>query len=771
MKKRAILTLVLILLLVIALATAATRTFYVEETDFVKVNPISVDLDFDKVTYTFSEPLDEKGEWQTTFDDAGEYEVSITASDGVDESVESVNIIVKNKNQAPYLEEKNIVVKETQVVDLKSIVKDPDDDPLKFSFPAPFDSSGMWLTSFADEGDYFVEFTVSDGQLSTKARVNIEVLPTNEPPIVVEVFSSAEEIELKESETLDYFVEGKDNDGDEIVYLWKFNNRVINTESKGSLELDFSSAGKYLLELTLDDGVSQTQQVWKVSVENKNREPVFTVPSITVNEAGKVSLNLSTTDLDGDILSYSFEEPLDINGEWQTTFDDAGNYSILVEADDGDLSSSTLVEIYVKDVDRAPLIVIPEKLEVKEGEEVLWQVNVNDPDGDHVDVSIQGAPEGALLDKQTNTFSWSPDFDFIHRREGFISNVLNSLRLENKFLKFKKTKLTVKACGKALCTSAPLDLVTYNVNRRPIFAENEIVIVNETQELKLPVKADDPDGDIVKYFYPKPLTRRGGTWKTTFDDEGNYTFYVSASDGSLESTHPVKVLVKKSNRKPSVSVSTEKVLVNEGEEFTIHVEGKDPDNDELDVTLDFLPFGAEFKDGVFVWTPNFNNIQNKTDSLKNTLVKDSAYLNRRFNSEKQVYWITFTADDGEVSVKQPVKIIVKNKNRKPVLVDVIPEKVVAKINEPVIFQVLAGDQDDDDLEYKWNFGFGETSVVGTNTIERVFVAPGDKKVEVEISDGRDTIVKKWDVKVVNEVFKEPEEPFSFGNVRVYVVDV
>jgi hypothetical protein len=366
--------------------------------------------------------------------------------------------------------------------------------------------------------------------------------------------------------------------------------------------------------------------------------------------------------------------------------------------------------------------------------------------------------------------SWKPSFDFISRKEGFISNILNSLRLEKHLLKKRVNTLNVKACGKELCTSGTVDLITYNVNREPTFDNLETIYINETDELKLQIEAIDPDGDIVKYFFSEPLTRRGGSWKTTYDDEGNYTFHISATDGEFEKTVPVNVIVQKKNREPSVSVSTEKVLVNEGEEFTVFVDATDPDNDNLDVTLDFLPYGAEFKNGVFVWTPNFNNIQNKTDSLKNTLVKDNDYLNRRFNSEKKVYWITFTANDGEITSKHPVKITVKNKNREPILVDIIPDKVVARINEPVVFQVLAGDDDNDNLEYKWNFGFGDTGIGGTNTIERTFVAPGDKKVQVSISDGRDTIIKEWDVTIINENYIIPAQPMNFGKVNVYVID-
>src|SRR3989344_3220200 len=111
-------------------ASAAIKTFTVEETDFVRIAPEAVDLDGDKINYSYSPPLDERGEWQTDYNDAGEYNINITASDGKEETSRTVKIIVNNKNQPPEITEKKITIKETQLVDLKSIISDPDQDAL-----------------------------------------------------------------------------------------------------------------------------------------------------------------------------------------------------------------------------------------------------------------------------------------------------------------------------------------------------------------------------------------------------------------------------------------------------------------------------------------------------------------------------------------------------------------------------------------------------------------------------------------------------------------
>ena len=131
----------LVLLLLTAFATAAVKTFTVKETDLVKVKAEALDVDGDKLFYYYSTPLDDNGEWQTGYDDAGEYDVDVTVSDGVNQVVKTVKIVIENKNQAPYLTEEKVSVKETQIIDLKDLVSDPDGDPLNYVFSAPFDKN------------------------------------------------------------------------------------------------------------------------------------------------------------------------------------------------------------------------------------------------------------------------------------------------------------------------------------------------------------------------------------------------------------------------------------------------------------------------------------------------------------------------------------------------------------------------------------------------------------------------------------------------------
>ncbi|MBT3835945.1 PKD domain-containing protein [Candidatus Woesearchaeota archaeon] len=759
-----------VLLLLVTSVFAATRVFRVQETDFVKVNVNAVDPDQDRVTYAFSSPLDEKGEWQTDFGDAGEYFINITASDGNSTSVEQVKILVAKKNRAPYIKEKKITIKENEVVDLKKVVEDHENDPLRFLFSGPFDKEGIWKPSYSDAGTYVFTFTVDDGEYKVPARVEIIVTQQNQPPEIISVFSDTNIITAKEGENLKFFVTSQDGDGDDIKTIWKFDGRLISQESKDSYALDFDSAGKHELELTLDDGDDSIDRKWELMVDNTNRKPEFGVGEYTVKEGEKVFLKLPSKDQDGDTLSYTFGTPFDENGMWATNYDDAGNLKVTIIAKDQEFTVKKEAIITVLDVDRKPELLLPESLTVREGEQLNWNINTTDLDGDAVTLTIEGAPEGATLYSNNKIFVYEPGFDILVRKGGFFSNILNSLRLEKYFIKNQKHKLTVKACGKDLCSSGTTNLYIKNVNRAPSFDQlPKSVTVTETELLTLLPTAIDPDGDVVHFSFSEPLDLRTGKWIPMYGEHGVYEVYIAAEDGELTTTTPVEIRVLKKNREPSLNVRDE-VLVNEGKPFSFLVGGSDEDHDNLTLVLKNLPKGASFNDGRFEWTAPATFVVNKTDSWWNNLVSRGSYSNKKLNSEKNIMWLEFAAYDGIAETIHPVKLTVKNVNQKPTIVDYSPNQTLqVNVGEPVVFTILGEDQDGDELHYSWDFGLRQGQIKGSNAVERTFVASGNKKVSVEVSDGRDSVGFEWSIDVVetSQVVLPSSDP---GLFKVYVIE-
>ncbi|PIZ52280.1 hypothetical protein COY27_00765 [Candidatus Woesearchaeota archaeon CG_4_10_14_0_2_um_filter_33_13] len=772
-----IITFILGLLLVFVLVSstlAATKTFMVKENDFVKVKPESVDLDGDKVTYYYAPPLDDKGEWQTTYDDAGEYEVEITATDGMEQVSRTIKIIVENKNQAPYLSDNKIYVKETQTVDLKKLTVDPDNDPLTYVFTTPFNNNGVWEPGYDDEGSYVTNFKVSDGEFTTNARVEVEVLKTNQPPIIDDIFSEKTNIDVDEDSEINYYVSGKDNDNDQLTYQWKFDDEIISDQDNGEFYLDFESAGDHILSLTIGDGISLVSKEWTIKVSAVNRKPKLELLPITVHEGEKVMLDLPDVDLDGDDLTYSFEAPLDNEGVWQTTYDDEGEYTLEVIVSDGELINEEFVDITVLNVDQNPVLKLPEWLSVDEDALLNFTINSYDPDGDEVTISFEQIPEGAVFDQETKTLTWTPGYDFIKRKGGLFSDLLNALRLESLFLRQTTAPLRVVSCAKELCTTASAEITIYNINRKPEFT-NLLKSMNfsETEKINLNLEAIDPDGDIVRIYYGGPLQKKRGTWKPNYNDEGQYAVYITATDGKYGNTQLLDLNILKENRQPVLKISDKKIVVNEGQQFLFKVSADDADGDNVTIRLNNPPEGASFIDGDFIWEPSYETVMNRSGRWLDNFYSNFKFLNKKYNSERQTIWLEFAGTDGTTEVLQPVEVTVKNVNRVPEVIDYMPANQFNTFTgKEVIFHVLAKDSDNDTLTYTWDFGLNQGAVEGTDTISRTFTSPGKKTVRVSIDDGRDKIEKEWAVNVVSLPTQEVQvtegvDPFS---VKVYVID-
>ncbi len=747
--------------------SAATRILEVNETDFVKLIPKAVDPDFDEIVYTFSSPLDSKGEWQTTYDDEGSYNITVTASDGKETVSSQILLIVHHKNQAPMISQSKVILKETQTVDLKLLVEDPDSDALEYQFNPPFNKDGLYNTNYNDSGIWIVHFNVSDGEFMVGGRIELQIENTNQPPLIKNSFNNNTEFDIKEGDFLNFFVDLSDEDPDKLTILWTIDNKSISDKINGTYLFGFDESGDHTLLFTANDGLIETSRTWLVHVQNTNRAPKVTYSEILADEGDNIILELPLVDEDNESVSYTFSEPFTSIGQWQTTYDDAGKHNVTVTATDQILATTVTIPIVITDVDRAPLLVLPRELQVREGSILSWTIETQDPDGDNITLNITGLPPSAVLDLQTRTLNWTPSYDELRRRGGFISNVLNTLRLEQFFISSKTIIFYVESCGKRWCSKGSVPIKVYNVNRAPILNSTLPINLTETQTLYFEASAVDPDGDIIHYYYTDPLT--DNKWTPSITDQGPHTIYVTATDGQYQDTKPVEVNVQKFNQPPALILPGDDFTILEGQQIQFPVSGFDADGDNLTLRIFDLPPGASFRDGLFSWTPGHDVIVNKTDTIRNNFVAMSNITIRRFSSEKKVYFMRFGASDAEIEAIHPVKITVKNDNLAPAIVSATQSTTVAKLGEPVRFEIDAQDLDvNDQLLYSWVTSWSEPRVHNTVKLERIFKSPGHKRVSVYVSDGRDEVEHTFDVQVNNELYNPPVPPVP--TYKVFVIE-
>jgi hypothetical protein len=151
----------------------------VTEEDIVEIMVESNDPDGNEVTYTFSKPLDENGMWETARGDAGEYEVTVTATDGDNFVIQTIDLVVDKKNTAPVIDSVKVTPEFVELrapgdeVTIKVLVEasDVDGDALTVSYSG-YMSADEGIVRYGDKGgDKTVTVTVSDGTESVSQDV------------------------------------------------------------------------------------------------------------------------------------------------------------------------------------------------------------------------------------------------------------------------------------------------------------------------------------------------------------------------------------------------------------------------------------------------------------------------------------------------------------------------------------------------------------------------------------------------------------------------
>lgn len=568
--------------------------------------------------------------------------------------------------------------------------------------------------------------------------------------------SSLTQLEVEEGElvTLNIFARDEDNDNLTVAYAAPVN-------VSGQWQTTYDDAGEHTTLVTVSDGTTDTTEEVQITVTNVNRPPVMINNTLVVAENVTANLQQVFSDPDHDVLSFYAEDYFDEEGKWQTSYADAGEYTVDVKVSDGTVSVEEELSVVVTDVETAPVFLTTGPFVLQENQLFMQAIAVIDPEGDNVTLEVLAAPEGA--DFAHGTFSWTPAFDAVKRKSGLLSNLLNRFRLDKRLGGQKQYELRLNACGKELCREETFSLQVKDTNQPPVLENLPVLTATETELVVIDPTAQDPDGDYIRYYFSTPLAR-DGTWQTDYNTSGEYTVWVTASDGFLSDTKAMNVSVTNTNRPPLLMIQQNQYKINEGQALSIAVTASDGDGDEVVISLEGLPPGASFSEGVFSWVPATDSVVQDVPGWWNTFVSRYPLLNRRFNREMTGYYLEFTASDGEFSTHQPLLVLVKNLNQPPQFVASEPasDPIEVKADVPIAFSAGVQDLDNDALTYDWSFGPWERSVIGAGTVQRTFVTPGYKEVQLRVSDGLHEIKKKWVVHVLAEEKSIilPEQPVT-----------
>jgi len=251
-----------------------------------------------------------------------------------------------------------IKVQETDLVSLVPQAEDEDEDSITFTFSNPLDENGKWATNYGDNGEYTVTVTASDGQSTTSQDVLIIVNKKEETPTIDSFDPKETSITLKETENMEFGVEASDLNKDELTYSWKLDGDEVSSGEGYVFETTYDDSGSHTVKAEVLDGTGAVSQLWSVTVENVNRKPILAeLAPIKVKETETITMDPEASDPDEDEVSFTISEPVGDDGVWETTYDNAGEYTVTVTASDGTDSVSQEVKVVVENVNRPPVIV------------------------------------------------------------------------------------------------------------------------------------------------------------------------------------------------------------------------------------------------------------------------------------------------------------------------------------------------------------------------------------------------------------------------------
>lgn len=308
----------------------------------------NVDADGDKITYSFTSPLDSDGEWQTEVGDAGEYKITITASDGK-ESVAQDIILIINSTDAPPVFEKmaDIRVTEGDVVTLNPKAVDPEGKDITYSYSGWMDSK-TYKTTKQDAGTHNVKITASDGIRKSSTYVKVTVIDLNMPPLLQKL----DDFTVTEGHPAVINVVTADPDGDKLTV--KYSGGLFDDE--GLWQTEEGDKGVYTVTVTVSDGKLSVTDTVQITVVEKNNPPTLEdFDDIEVDEGDAVKIKPVAFDSDGDKLSYTYSGWM-TSSSYTTTYTDAGTHKVDVTVSDGINKVKKTVKVIVNDVNQPPVV-------------------------------------------------------------------------------------------------------------------------------------------------------------------------------------------------------------------------------------------------------------------------------------------------------------------------------------------------------------------------------------------------------------------------------
>ncbi len=242
---------------------------------------------------------------QATYDDAGRYYLRVAVSNGFSMVTRDFTLTVINVNRPPVLTPiGNQTVTAGTFFSMQVTAFDPDGEDLTFSANTtlfninPFNGMITFTPKNSQAGDYYVNISVTDGELTDSNIVFFRVIKTNSAPVIEQIPPQR----AKVGELFSLQINASDSDGDPLTFSTDTN--MFNISDQGLINFTPISAdiGSHLINITVTDGKSNDTNILNLVVTGVTQPPIIT--SITdritifINETFKINVTACHPDLD-----------------------------------------------------------------------------------------------------------------------------------------------------------------------------------------------------------------------------------------------------------------------------------------------------------------------------------------------------------------------------------------------------------------------------------------------------------------------------------------
>jgi hypothetical protein len=693
--------------------------------------------------------------WTPGYDQSGTYsgiKFTVTDASGLEDS-KAIEIVVNHVNRPPVHDAVTPVTSpENEPISITVSGSDPDAEDqnnLTYSVnPMPegasFENNTLiWTPSYDQSGEYVIDFTISDGQLSNTQSSTITITHVNRSP-AIEIIPPQN---VNENEVLEFKVVGSDPDKEDAG-KWKIaaeqlpeGATFIPETATFNWTPNFDQAGNYTIRFTNTDetGLSATQEV-QITVNHVNRTPVLDIIEPQTGQENSTITFIVPAGIDPDTedaqkLTYKIEnlpegavfDETSRTLTWTPGFDQSGEYELIVECSDGEFTVTKPLKVSITHINRPPEIGEITNQSVDENSLLSLSIDYNDPDKEDegkLQISVSNLPTGAQFDNQSGTLSWTPNYDQAGSYDG-----LNIIVTDPAGAKSEKA----------------FAITVNNINRAPVLGQIPAISGTENLALAQQFTAEDPDQeDQGKLQFSSSNLPQGASlnpasgafsWTPDYTQAGDYSLNIQIKDpAGLSAESSVNITIANVNRAPVIQNIAGQV-VDENNSLSVSASGTDEDtDDQLTYSAEGLPSGAAIDEnsGTITWTPDYDQSGN--------------------------YNITVKVSDGEAEASTSFGITVNNVNRTPSIEG--GGSVSVEPGETATFSFSASDPDNDQLRFESNdLPSGANLNASTGDFSWT---PGDGDIgshtfTVLVSDGTDTDQVSSTV-TVNEPPAAPENP-------------